>query len=139
MHKLLKYSDNFSMTWGSLRNYYRDEVNKSAKEIDNNENMIKNNKTGANKSFKHKTKIIGSTSNSNSRLNADVVVLLKYLINFWKSLDLPLINCEIDLTWHGQKIAQCLKYQKLYISWSKCWSSCVWRGNCNNWSKISIK
>ena len=48
-----------------------------------------------------KTKIIGITSNNNSRLNAEVVVPLKYLSIFWRSLDLPLINCEIelDLTW----------------------------------------
>ena len=39
--------------------------------------------------------------NRGNRLNTEVVVPLKYLSNFWKSLDLPLINCEIelDLSW----------------------------------------
>ena len=46
-------------------------------------------------------KIIGSTLNNSSRLDAEVVVQLKYLSNFWRSLDLLLINFEIelDLSW----------------------------------------
>ena len=45
--------------------------------------------------------MIGSTPNNVNRLNAEVVVPLKYLSSFWRSLDLPLINCEIelDLSW----------------------------------------
>ena len=45
--------------------------------------------------------MIGSTSAIASRLDTKVVVPLKYLGNFWRSLDLPLSNCEIelDLTW----------------------------------------
>ena len=35
--------------------------------------------------------------NNNNILHAEVVVPLKYLSNFWRSLDLPLINCEIKL------------------------------------------
>ena len=39
--------------------------------------------------------------NNNNILDAEVVVPLKYLSNFWRSLDLPLISCEIelDLSW----------------------------------------
>ena len=55
-----------------------------------------NNKTTTNTFFKYKTKIIGRTANNNCRLNAEVFVPLKYLSNFWRSLDLPLINCEIE-------------------------------------------
>ena len=66
------------MTSGSLWNYYRGEVNDSANE-DNAANIyrINNNKTATSKSFEYKTKIIGSISNNNSRLNAEVVVPLK--------------------------------------------------------------
>ena len=101
MYNLLEYSDNFSMTSGSLWNCYRDEVNNSANETDDNDNMINSIKTTTSKSFKYKTKVIGSTSNNNSRLNAEVAVPLKYLSNFWRSLDLCLISCEIepDLRW----------------------------------------
>ena len=42
-YKLSEYSDNFSITSGSLQNYYIDEVNDSAKEIDDNDSMINNN------------------------------------------------------------------------------------------------
>ena len=44
-----------------------------------------------------KQKIIGSTPNDNNILDVEVVVPLKYLSNFWRSLDLLLINCEIEL------------------------------------------
>ena len=42
-----------------------------------------------------------STPENANRLNAEVVVSLKYLSNFWRSLDLPLTDCEIelDLSW----------------------------------------
>ena len=89
------------MISGSLRNYYRDEVNDSANETDDNDNKINNNKIITNKSFEYNTKIIRSTSNTNNISNAEVFVSLKYLSNFWRSLDLPLINrqIELDLTW----------------------------------------
>ena len=41
--------------------------------------------------------MIGSTPNNNNILGVEVVVPLKYLINFWGSLDLSLINYEIEL------------------------------------------
>ena len=89
------------MISGSLRNYYREEVNDSANETDDNDNKINNNKIITNKSFEYNTKIIQSTSNTKNILNAEVFVSLKYLSNFWRSLDLPLINrqIELDLTW----------------------------------------
>ena len=66
------------MTSGSLWNYYRGEVNDSDNEDDAaNIYRINNNKTATSKSFEYKTKIIGSISNNNSRLNAEVVVPLK--------------------------------------------------------------
>ena len=101
MYNLLEYSDNFSVTSGSLWNYYRDQVSNYANEFYDNNNIINNNKTTTSTFFKYKTRTIKNTSNNNSRLNAEVVVPLKYLINFWRSLDLLLINSEmeLDLTW----------------------------------------
>ena len=92
MH-LLEYSDNQSMTSGSLSNNYRDEINDDANKTVNN--RINNSKTITNKIFDYKTKLIGSTKDDNNTLEAEVVVPLKYSSNFWRSLDLPLINCEI--------------------------------------------
>ena len=53
--------------------------------------------TTASKSFEYNTKIKGSTPDDNNTLDAEVVVPSKYLSNFWRSLDLFLINCEIEL------------------------------------------
>ena len=97
MYNLLEYSDNYSVTSGSLWNYYRDEVNDDENENDDKHNTINNNKTATSKSFEYMTKIIGSTPNNNNILDTEVVVALKHLTHFWRSLDLPLINCEIEL------------------------------------------
>ena len=101
MYNSLEYVNNYSMTSGSLWNYYRDEVNDSANEVDDNDNKINNNKTTASKSFENMIKLKESRPNKNSILDAEAVVPLKYLSNFWISLDLPSIICEIelDLTW----------------------------------------
>ena len=85
------------MTSGSLWNYYRDEINDSATENNAANNRMNSNKTITSKSFEYKTQLIGSTPDNNNILAAGVVVLLKYLSYFWRSRDLPLINCEIEL------------------------------------------
>ena len=98
MYNLLEYSGNYSMTSGSLWNYYRDEINDSANENKcANNYRINNNKTATSKSFEYQTKLIESTPNNNSSLNAEVVVPLKDFSNVWRSLDLPLMSCEIEL------------------------------------------
>ena len=88
------------MTSGRLWNYYRHKINNEENKVDNNNNnnnnRINNNKTIRSKSFEYKTKIIGSMPNNNNILDAEVVPL-KYLSKFWRSLDLRLINCEIEL------------------------------------------
>ena len=88
MYSLLEYSKNYRKATGSLLNYHRDEPSNPLN-------------TGS-ESFKYKTSITGKTPQNNDSLaNAEVVIPLKYLSNFWKSLDIPLINCEVELilTW----------------------------------------
>ena len=85
------------MTSGSLWNYKRDKINDEANENNTVYNKIKKDKTITSKSFEYKTKIIGRTPADNNTLDSEVVVPLRYLSNFWRSLDLPLINCEIEL------------------------------------------
>ena len=94
---LSEYSDSYSMTSGNLWNYYRDKINNDENENDVNNNGIKNNKTMTSKLFEYKRKKIGRTPNDNNTLDTEVVVPLKYLSNFWRFLDLPLINSEIEL------------------------------------------
>ena len=95
VHNLLKYSDNYSMTSESWWNYYRDEINDDAIENDNANNDINKSKTITSKAFEYKTKITEKTLNGNNTLHTEFVVPLKYLNNFSRFLDFPLINCEI--------------------------------------------
>ena len=65
----------------SLWNDYRDNINNDENE-NNDEGNKENNKKTKSMSFENKTKIVRSTSDNASRLNAETVV------NFWRSLDL---------------------------------------------------
>ena len=112
MHNLLEYSKNYRKTTGSLWNYYRDEPNNSPLNdydpptVNYNADPITNSE-----SFKYKSSITGKTSNVNqengennkqrntkTKRSLDIVVPLKYLSNFWRNVDMPLINCEVSLT-----------------------------------------
>ena len=53
-------------------------------------------KTRASNSLEYKTKIIGSVSDDNNALDT-IVVPLKSISNFYRFLDSPLINCEVEL------------------------------------------
>ena len=81
MYNLLEYSKNYRKRTGSLWNYYRDEPS----------DLLSTNS----ESFKYKISIAGKTLNNDSLTDAEVVVPLKHLSNFWRSLDIPLINCEV--------------------------------------------
>ena len=86
------------MTSERLWNYYRNKLNASVNENNDATNQrINNSNTMTSRSFEIKTKIIGSTTNNNSRLSAEFIVLLKNLSNFKRFLGLPLSNCEIEL------------------------------------------
>ena len=89
------------MTSGSLWNCYTDEVNDDANENNADNYRTKNNKRKTSTYFNNRTNIIWSTPEDNNTIETEVVVPLKYLSNFWRCLDLPLINCEIelDLSW----------------------------------------
>ena len=91
MYNFLEYSSNYSDTTGSLWFYFKDEAN-------NYNNIIVNN--NAFKSFKYKTKLIGSTSAANRIL----AVPLKYLNDFWRSLEMPSNKCKVELNLNWQNI-----------------------------------
>ena len=97
MYNLLENNENYFMRLGSLWNYYRDEINDDENETNRFRNKLNNNKTIRSKSFEYKTKLIGSMPDNNNIINTEVVVPLKYLSNFWRFLDLLLINSEIEL------------------------------------------
>ena len=90
MHKLLEYSKNYSKATGSFWNYYRDEPNSGA-----NNNI--NYSVKDSKSFDYKASITGKLEGNNTEKEYEIVVPLNYLNNFWRILDVPLINSEINL------------------------------------------
>ena len=54
------------------------------------------------KSFDYKTSITGKLEGINTTKDAEIIVPLKHLSNFWRNLNIPLINCEVEiiLTWY---------------------------------------
>ena len=94
MYNLIEYSDNYQDSSATLYRYKRDQP---PDDIDNN--LTVNNSS----SFKYKVKLLGNpvVDNNVATLNVKVVVPLKYLSNFFRSLEMPLINCKIklNLTW----------------------------------------
>ena len=98
MYNLLEYNKNYRKTTGSFWNYYRDEPNEESTGGGNGtiKYSIRNSK-----SFDYKTSITGTLEGDNTEKEAEIVVPLKHLSNFWKTLDMPLVNCEINfiLTW----------------------------------------
>ena len=88
MYNLIEYSDNYSDTSGSLWNFKRDKIINNA-DVTNDNNSP---------SFKYKASIIGNTENNGIKTEVKIAIPLKYLINFWRSLEMPLVNCKIELS-----------------------------------------
>ena len=85
MYYLLEYCDNYHDSTGSLYQFKRDEP------PDDNANVA--NDTA---SLMYKSKRISGTDDNNV-INVKLVVSLKYVSNFFRSLEMPLVNCKIDL------------------------------------------
>ena len=93
MYNLLEYSKIYEKTSGSLFNYYRDEQKEHI--IGDGDNAINISIRGSN-SFDYKTKIVESLAAGElEKDDVEIAIPLKYLGNFWRSLDISLINCEI--------------------------------------------
>ena len=91
LYNLIVHSDNYLKTSGGLWQYFQE-----IPVVNNQGNTANFDGTNATDSFNVKTKITGQTDD-NGRINVEIVVPLKYLGNFWISLEMPLINCEIEL------------------------------------------
>ena len=101
MYNFLEYSKNYEKTSGSLFHYYRDEPNEAEVANDNGAISISIRNS---KSFDYKTKIVGTLAANVLEKEVTIAIPLKYLGNFWRSLDIPLINCEITLilSWYKE-------------------------------------
>ena len=90
IYNLVEYSDNYLKASGSLWQYYR-----HAPALKNGDAVV--NFPGNSALFKFKQKITGLTRDDCTK-NVEIMVPSKYLNNFWRTLEMPLLNCEINLT-----------------------------------------
>ena len=82
MHNLIEYSDNYVKTTRSLWQDFRDEPDDNLEDSE---------------SFKSIIKITGKTPNNAYVKDVEIMVPFKYLSNFWRTLEMPLINCQVNL------------------------------------------
>ena len=124
---------NIKKTTGSLWNYYRDELSDDKNDNSPNKKVIES------KSFKYKTSITGSTYNVDEKITnaesneidnpdydenkvgakeVEIAVPLKCLSNFWRSLDMPLINCEVSLflMWSANCVITSMKKREVTVA-----------------------
>ena len=109
MYNLLEYSKSYRKTIGSLYNYYRGELTNDDNDNFSNINVVNS------EAFKYKNKITGNTYNvdaadqgydvnKNGTQEVELAIPLKYLGNFWRALNIPLISCEVFLELKWNKI-----------------------------------
>ena len=111
MYNLIEYSDNYAKLSGILWQYFRDEPD---------DNNIEDSE-----SFKSKIKTTGKTPANDNEKYVEIMVPLKYSSNFWRTLGMPLINCEVNLilTWSSTCVITSsngagtfpITYTKLYV------------------------
>ena len=95
MYNLIEYLDNYQDSSATLYQYKRDEP----PEDDTVSDLTADNSS----SFKYKISLLGNPvlDGAVAKKSVKIVVPLKYLSNFFRSLEMPLINCKIklNLTW----------------------------------------
>ena len=98
MYNLIEYSDNYQDSSATLYQYKRDEP----PEDDAVADLTADNSS----SFKYKVSLLGNPvlDGNITKIIVKVVVPLKYLSNFFRSLEMPLINCKIKLNFSWKKM-----------------------------------
>ena len=99
MHNLIEYRDNYSKISGSLWQYHKD-----IPAVNNNGDIVDFNGANATDSFNFKAKITGQPDYDGEINNVEIEAPLKYLSNFRRTLQMPLINCEVNLILIGLQI-----------------------------------
>ena len=95
MYNLIELSDNYAKTTGSLWQYCKD-----IPAVNANDEITEFKRGNTTDSFNFKAKITGRTGDDGAK-DVEIMVPLKYLSNFWRTLEMLLINCEVNLilTW----------------------------------------
>ena len=88
MYNLIEYCDNYSDSSGSLWGFKRDNVVNNAN-VANDDNPP---------SFKYKANLIANTEADGTKKGVKIAKPLTYLSNFWRLLEMPLINCKVELS-----------------------------------------
>ena len=116
MYNLIEYSDNYQNSSATLYQYKRDEPPEA--------NAINNLTTDTSSSFKYKVELLGNPvlDGNIAKRSVKVAVPLKYLSNFFRSLEMPLINCKIklNLTWKKECVQLMLVMLYLLLMTRKC-------------------
>ena len=121
MYNLLEYSKNYRKTIDSLYNYYRDELSD-----DNNPNNFPNTNLVNSNAFKYKNNITGNSynvaagdaghdGNRVGKQDVELAIPLKYLGNYWRALNIPLISCEVflELKWNKNCVITSLEQRQV--------------------------
>ena len=101
MYNLIEYSDNYQDSSATLYQYKRDEPPE--------DDAVTDLAADDSSSFKYKIKLLGNVievagnAAGVRRLNVKIVIPLKYLCNFFRSLEMPLINCKILIKFNMEK------------------------------------
>ena len=100
MYNVIEYSDNYSKTLRSLWQYYSYEP-----ALTDTSAIANFHAAGNSASFKLKKTTTWVTGDDGTK-NVEIMVPLKYLSNFWRTLEIPLMNCEINLilTWFDKYV-----------------------------------
>ena len=113
MYNLFEYSDNYSDTSGSLWQFKRDEQDMNYRNSDD--------VTTAEPTIKYKSNILENTAAAGALKNVKIIIALKYLSNFWRPLEMTLINCKIHLEFVENtkiKITKTILYVPI-VTWSR--------------------
>ena len=110
MHNLIEYSDNYSKTSGSLWKYCKD-----ISTVSNNGDIVNFNGANATDSFSSKAKIIAQSDNDGEINNIEIIIPLKYLSNFLRTLEMPLINPKTAGGREGVNFTPAVVFRKLYL------------------------
>ena len=98
MYNLIEYNDNHSKTSGNFWQYCQE-----IPAVNNAGNIVDFNGVNATDSFNVKAKMLiqkmlkTGQANNDGIINIEIMFPLKYLSNFWETLEMPLINCEVEL------------------------------------------
>ena len=115
MYKWIEYSNNHSKTLGILWQSFRDEP-----AVNCNGAIVEFNEVNPTKLFNSIANVKDQTGN-NDKNDAEVMAPLTYLNNFWRTLEIALINFEINLflTWYVNYILVCTTNTNEGVTFSK--------------------